>query len=148
MSTAPSSTPPTPTAVPVRALQVLGRWNRFAQAFKPFAPSCSCCIDLGVQSTQDLEMSLLYHLGDLYAGNAPFRQILSEGAGYEPGTAGSVVKLLQAMARSSLSGAPEALGQLLDDIEAALAVAEANQPPAHEASPAPDASSAHRTSSE
>lgn len=78
-------------------------------------------------------MSLLYHLSDLYAGNEPFRQILREGAGFEPGGAGSVVKLLQAMARSNLSGAPAALNQLLDDIEAALAVAEANQPSEHEA---------------
>jgi hypothetical protein len=119
-------------AVPVRALQVLGRWNRFAQAFKPFAPTCSCCIDLGVQSTQDLEMSLLYHLGDLYAGNEPFRQLLRAGAGYEPGAAGSVVKLLQAMARSSVSAAAQVQHQLLDDIEAALSIAESNQPTPHE----------------
>lgn len=111
---------------------MLGRWNRFAQAFKPFEPTCSCCIDLGVQSTQDLEMSLLYHLGDLYAGNEPFRQVLREGAGYEPGAAGSVVKLLQAMARSSLSAAPQTQNQLLDDIEAALSIAESNQPTPHE----------------
>lgn len=123
---------PAPTAVPVRALQVLGRWSRFAQAFKPFEPTCSCCIDPGVQSTQDLEMSLLYHLGDLYAGNEPFRQILREGAGYEPGAAGSVVKLLQTMARSNLSGTPQAHNQLLDDIEAALHIAEANQPATHQ----------------
>ncbi len=116
------------SAVAVRALQMLGRWNRFAQAFRPFEPTCSCCIDLGVQSTQDLEMSLLYHLGDLYAGNEPFRHVLREGAGYEPGAAGSVVKLLQAMARSSLSAAPQTQNQLLDDIEAALSIAESNQP--------------------
>lgn len=79
-------------------------------------------------------MSLLYHLGDLYAGNEPFRLILREGAGYEPGAAGSVVKLLQAMARSNVGGAPEAHHQLLDDIEAALGIAEANQPAPHEQS--------------
>lgn len=121
-------------AVPVRALQVLGRWNRFAQAFKPFEPACSCCIDLGVQSTQDLEMSLLYHLGDLYAGNEPFRQILREGAGYEPGAPGSVVRLLQAMARSGLDAPAQSQHQLLDDIEAALSVAESNRPATHDQS--------------
>jgi hypothetical protein len=115
-------------ALPLRAVQLLGRWNRYTQAFTPFRGGCSCCVNAGIQSVQELEASLICHLSDKRTGDATIAAALREGAGYEPGKDGSVVTLLQAIARRTMTASADTLGILLDDIEAALDNAEASQP--------------------
>ncbi len=117
----------TTTEHALRALQLLGRWTRFAKGFHPFQAGCSCCADFGMSTVDDLELSLVCHLAELHRGDAGVAQALREGAGYDPGVAGSVVKLLQAIGRRNAIGPLEAQAKLLDSIAAALDLAEGSR---------------------
>ncbi|MFM9884453.1 MAG: hypothetical protein ACKVQT_15610 [Burkholderiales bacterium] len=122
MSTASAST--ASTAIPLKALDLLGRWNRFVKGYKPYEPSCSCCMGMGIQSVDDLDLSLLCYLGEKYTGDLVMGDILRMGAGYEMGQAGSVVRLLQAFAKRSIEAPETAQRTMLDDIQSALDTAE------------------------
>lgn len=112
--------------IALRAIQLLGRWTRFAKGFHPFQPGCSCCADFGMSSLDDLELSLVCYLSERHLGDEGVARALREGAGYKPGEAGSVVRLLQAIGRRSAIGPVNAQAALLDTIAAALDVAEAS----------------------
>jgi len=116
-----------PQALALKALQLLGRWKRFSQTLKPYEPPCACCPELAPQTPEDLEYSLVCHLSERHYGNETVRALLVEGAAYVQGTTGSVVQLLQNVARRSLVSPVDVQGMIVDDIEAALDVAEANQ---------------------
>jgi hypothetical protein len=112
------------TAIPLKALELLGRWNRFVKGFKPYEPSCSCCVGMGIESADDLDVSLLSYLSEKYIGDLVMGDILRTGAGYEMGRAGSVVRLLQAFAKRSLEAPETAQQTILEDIRVALDTAE------------------------
>ncbi len=112
------------TAIPLKAIELLGRWNRFVKAFKPYEPSCSCCVGMGIESADDLDLSLLCYLGEKYAGDLVMGDILRLGAGYEMGRGGSVVRLLQAFAKRTIEAPATAQQTMLDDIQIALDTAE------------------------
>ena len=112
------------TAIPLKALELLGRWNRFVKAFKPYEPSCSCCMGMGIESADDLDLSLLCYLGEKYTGDLVMGDILRAGAGYEMGREGSVVRLLQAFAKRTIEAAETTQRTMLDDIQIALDTAE------------------------
>lgn len=118
------------TAIPLKALDLLGRWNRFVKGFKPYEPSCSCCIGMGIETADDLDVSLLSYLGEKYTGDLVMGDILRTGAGYEMGRAGSVVKLLQAFAKRALDAPESAQETVLEDIRIALDTAEGVEAPA------------------
>jgi hypothetical protein len=63
-------------------------------------------------------------LSERHVGNDTVAALLREGAGYEPGTLGSATRLLQAMARRSLAAPLDAQWMVVNDIEAALDIAE------------------------
>lgn len=114
------STDPAATALALKALQLLGRWSRFTNAFKPSTPTCPCCIGLGTPSIAAWELGLVSHLSKLHVGNDTVAQLLREKAGYEQGAAGSATNLLQALARRSLTAPIDAQWMLVNDIEATL----------------------------
>ncbi len=118
------------TAIPLKALDLLGRWNRFVKGFKPYEPSCSCCIGMGIETADDLDVSLLSYLGEKYTGDLVMGDILRTGAGYEMGRAGSVAKLLQAFAKRALDAPESAQETVLEDIRIALDTAEGVEAPA------------------
>ena len=118
------STETVSTAIPLKALELLGRWNRFVKGYKPYEPSCSCCMGMGIQSVDDLDLSLLCYLSEKYTGDLVMGDILRMGAGYEMGQAGSVVRLLQAFAKRSIEAPETAQRTMLDDIQTALDTAE------------------------
>ncbi|MSQ19692.1 MAG: hypothetical protein EXR39_09070 [Betaproteobacteria bacterium] len=119
MTTASSS-----TAIPLQALELLGRWNRFVKGFKPYEPSCSCCVGMGIETADDLDVSLLSYLSEKYIGDLVMGDILRTGAGYEMARAGSVVRLLQAFAKRTLDAPESAQQTVLEDIRIALDTAE------------------------
>ncbi len=112
------------TAIPLKAIELLGRWNRFVKGFKPYEPSCSCCVGMGIESADDLDLSLLCYLGEKYTGDLVMGDILRMGAGYEMGRGGSVVRLLQAFAKRTIDAPSTAQQTVLDDIQVALNTAE------------------------
>ncbi|MFN0300246.1 MAG: hypothetical protein ACKVQU_07805 [Burkholderiales bacterium] len=118
------STETASTAIPLKALDLLGRWNRFVKGYKPYESSCSCCMGMGIQSVDDLDLSLLCYLSEKYTGDLAMGDILRVGAGYEMGQAGSVVRLLQAFAKRTIEAPETAQRTMLDDIQIALDTAE------------------------
>lgn len=114
-----------PTAIPLQAIQLLGRWKRYCGDFKPFEPSCSCCMGLGIASVEALEVSLLAFVADKHVTDEAVRALLRDAAGYVPGEAGSVMKLLEALGRRATTAPLTAQQQVLATIDSALAYAEA-----------------------
>jgi hypothetical protein len=114
------STDPAATALALKALQLLGRWSRFTNAFKPTKSACSCCSGVGTPSIAAWELGLVSHLSKLHVVNDNVTQLLREEAGYEQGAAGSATNLLQALARRSLTAPIDAQWMLVNDIEATL----------------------------
>lgn len=112
------------SALALKALQMLGRWSRFTSAFELAKPRCPCCIGLGIQSIDELELDLVNHLGERHVGDDTVARLLREGAGYQEGAAGSATKLLQAIVHGSLTAPLDAQWMLVNDIEAALDRAE------------------------
>lgn len=113
--------------IALRSIQLLGRWTRFAKGFHPFQGGCSCCADFGMSTLDDLELSLVCWLAERHLASDAVAYVLREGAGYDPGVAGSVVKLLQAIGRRTPLGPLDAQIALLDSIGEALDIAEASR---------------------
>lgn len=114
-------------ALAVRAMQLLGRWNRFVRGFHPFQAGCACCADFGPQSVDDLELSLLCYLSERHPGNEAVAAALRDGAGYKQGAEGSLIRLLQTIGRRALVAPAQAQQLLLDGISGALDMAEENR---------------------
>ena len=89
-----------PTALPIQAMQLLGRWTRVAQGHISCGMSCSCSADFGNLQAKDMEQHILDYLDSKYrtAGTQEVCRLLAERAGYKEGEAGSISELLRAIA--------------------------------------------------
>ena len=79
---------------------------------------------MGIETADDLDVSLLSYLSEKYIGDLVMGDILRTGAGYEMARAGSVVRLLQAFAKRTLDAPESAQQTVLEDIRIALDTAE------------------------
>lgn len=108
---------PKKPSIPLRALQLLGRWTRVSQGHLALGAGCICGgMMVGVRA-QDLELNVLDYLATRHSGDAAIGRLLSECAGYRDGTAGSLSNMLQAIARRTDVAPESAQAALLDDLE-------------------------------
>lgn len=101
----------------LEAMTLLGRWTRLAPRGFGGGFSCSCCAIAPGVRVSDFEHDILGYLHDKHAarGTPGVAELLAIQADFQPGGAGSVVKLLRALAVAG--GQSKAIG---DDTRRAL----------------------------
>ena len=117
-STRTRATPPTAAVpVPLRAMQLLGRWTRASQGHLLLGAGCMCVGGFGAVSVADLEVNVFDYLAGKYGSASAVVDLLRSVADYREGETGSLPKLLQAIARQASTLDTVTQGRLLDDLE-------------------------------
>ncbi len=114
-------TPKAPTsdakavAISIRAIQLLGAWNRVARGHLPLNGfACACSLGIGGITVQDFEQDVLDYLFEKH-GNVEALKTCFENAGYGERHSGTLAALLKSISLDC----PDARNaeQLLDDLE-------------------------------
>lgn len=113
-------------------MNLLGRWTRLAPRGFGGGFSCSCCAIAPGVRVSDFEHDILGYLHDKHtaAGTPGVAELLATQADFQPGGAGSVLKLLRALAVGGGQGdaiADEAKHALLADLARCLESIEEQQ---------------------
>jgi hypothetical protein len=112
-----------PSAAPIQAMQLLGRWTRLAQGHIAFGGGCNCCGDFGNLQVKDMEQHILDYLDTKYraAEVEGVGKLLADRAGYKSGESGSIAELLRAVAgQADMPLSPEQQLSLLADLERSI----------------------------
>jgi len=114
---------PRATSSRLKAVALAGRWQGLVQRHLPLRGGpCSCVMGIGNITVADFEIDLLDFLHGKYARDGSLDPHFAH-AGYEAATAGSLLLLLQSLARDP--ALPESAADLLDGLESSLGSLEA-----------------------
>lgn len=104
----------TDAAIPLRAMQLLGKWTRVAQGHLPMGMGCACAGGMEGVPASDLEVNILDYLNQKYGATSVVAKLMQDHAGYQENMAGRLADLLKAIAVQPMV-ADMAQG-LLDDL--------------------------------
>lgn len=104
----------TDAAIPLRAMQLLGKWTRVAQGHLPMGMGCACAGGMEGVPASDLEVNILDYLHQKYGPTSMVAKLMQEHAGYQESTAGRLADLLKAIAIQPLRA--ELAQGLLNDL--------------------------------
>lgn len=119
-----------PESPALRALKLLGKWNRVMQegALLIGGGGCSCCNNADLIPVTALELEVMDFLDGRHGGeggSSPIGALLRERAGYEPREAGRLPDLLKAIGGAKTGLDDATLTPLMDDVQAAVESLEA-----------------------
>ncbi|MPS28719.1 MAG: hypothetical protein E2576_13155 [Alcaligenaceae bacterium] len=114
---------PRATAARLKAVALAGRWQVLVQRHLPLRGGpCACVMGIGNIAVADFEIDLLDFLHTRYARDGALDRHFAH-AGYEEAAAGSLLLLLQSLARDQALS--DGAGDLLDGLQASLQSLEA-----------------------